>query len=72
MKKTKYECTYCGNRFEKENQFFMYSSDDKCPKCNDSNLKVIKDVDKGNIFGYDLDEPLKDAYILKDNEDFND
>lgn len=57
-----YNCTYCGNKWEKEAilQSWMSSrdmEDPKCPKCGDKNVKVDKrTTEMKDAFGYNIKE----------------
>lgn len=59
------QCRYCAHIFKKE----VYSRLGEywliCPKCGDKDIKVIKDVDMGDVFGYNKTNPDEDAYIKK-------
>lgn len=44
----RYECNYCGRRFT-----LLPTDWDRCPTCNDSNLKLLRsEAKKRNVYGY--------------------
>ncbi len=62
--KVNYRCNYCGLEFEWETSG-MYLSPD-CKHCGSDDLKSIRrNIVKGDIFGYEQDSPMDDAWIKK-------
>lgn len=59
MPNIKFNCLYCGSDW---NDYF-YSPPDmsalKCPNCKDSNIKIVKDVDQSDCFGYNEDTKVR-------------
>lgn len=62
------ECQYCGHRFEKEVYTRSGSHWLKCPNCGDTNVTVDKHAEKKDVFGYEHDKPMQDAYIKPTKE----
>jgi hypothetical protein len=61
--KINYRCSYCGLEFEWENTGAMYLSP-TCTHCGDENLEFVKkDLSKGDVFHYNDNEPMTDAYF---------
>lgn len=51
------ECMYCGHKWEKMAYNKQSIEDEKCPKCNDSTLKV-KDLEASKIDYYQGSPPF--------------
>ena len=56
-------CDYCGHSFT--TFVYDYESDIRCVLCADKNVKVKREPDKKDVFGYDSQAPKPDAYIRK-------
>lgn len=55
-------CKYCDHCFEQ--WLSVNSSPPVCAICGHKDLKIKeKDLYKNNVFGYDLETPLPDAYF---------
>ena len=58
-----YYCHYCG--YEEEKFVWMASSELKCSRCGDHNLKQVKTPAKSDVFGYKSDEAYRKRYPLE-------
>lgn len=66
----KYQCLYCSYEWFPEKKYYFTAGNDeeKCPKCNDSNIKKLKyEEEKRDCFGYNL-EFLKKKVVKKKEE----
>ena len=70
MAEIRYTCLYCNHKWTYISYYASKDTSSRCQKCKETKLikaEVVKESDKkGNVFGYEEDEPKKEDDDYRD------